>query len=112
MIKKFLEDNFIKDKSPVETTNIDMNKIIELLKDNAIKNIGEIPEKAWNQIKDKNPRIVNIVPQIMNYKSDKQSINITHNEEDTVKLNSPKKTVSRVHIDIPDTDTLKQFYID
>lgn len=95
------------------------NKWVELdildlvyLSNNAIKNIGEIPEKAWNQIKDKNPRIVNIVPQIMNYKSDKQSINITHNEEDTVKLNSPKKTVSRVHIDIPDADTLKQFYID
>lgn len=95
------------------------NKWVELdildlvyLSNNAIKNIGEIPEKAWNQIKDKNPRIVNIVPQIMNYKSDKQSINIIHNEEDTVKLNSPKKTVSRVHIDIPDADTLKQFYID
>lgn len=95
------------------------NKWIELdtldlvyLSNNAIKNIGEIPEKAWNQIKDKNPMIVNIVPQIMNYKSDKQSINITHNEEDTVKLNSPKKTVSRVHINIPDADTLKQIYID
>lgn len=95
------------------------NKWVELdaldlvyLSNNAIKNIGEIPEKAWNQIKDKNPRIVNIVPQIMNYKSDKQSIDITYNEEDTVKLNSPKKTVSRVHIDIPDADTLKQFYID
>ena len=97
-----------KDNKWVELDTLDLVS----LSNNAIKNIGEIPEKAWNQIKDKNPRIVNIVPQIMNYKSDKQSINITHNEEDTVKLNSPKKTVSRVHIDIPDADTLKQFYID
>lgn len=97
-----------KDNKWVELDTLDL----VYLSNNAIKNIGEIPEKAWNQIKDKNPRIVNIVPQIMNYKSDKQSINISHNEEDTVKLNSPKKTVSRVHIDIPDTDTLKQFYID
>ena len=97
-----------KDNKWVELDTLDLVS----LSNNAIKNIGEIPEKAWNQIKDKNPRIVNIVPQIMNYQSDKQSINITHNEEDTVKLNSPKKTVSRVHIDIPDTDTLKQIYID
>lgn len=97
-----------KDNKWVELDTLDLVS----LSNNAIKNIGEIPEKAWNQIKDKNPRIVNIVPQIMNYKSDKQSINITHNEEDTVKLNSPKKTVSRVHVDIPDTDTLKQIYID
>lgn len=97
-----------KDNKWVELDTLDLVS----LSNNAIKNIGEIPEKAWNQIKDKNPRIVNIVPQIMNYKSDKQSINITHNEEDTVKLNSPKKTVSRVHIDIPDADTLKQIYID
>lgn len=97
-----------KDNKWVELDTLDLVS----LSNNAIKNIGEIPEKAWNQIKDKNPRIVNIVPQIMNYKSDKQSINITHNEEDTVKLNSPKKTVSRVHIDISDADTLKQFYID
>lgn len=97
-----------KDNKWVELDTLDLVS----LSNNAIKNIGEIPEKAWNQIKDKNPRIVNIVPQIMNYKSNKQSINISHNEEDTIKLNSPKKTVSRVHIDIPDTDTLKQFYID
>lgn len=97
-----------KDNKWVELDTLDL----VYLSNNAIKNIGEIPEKAWNKIKDKNPRIVNIVPQIMNYKSDKQSINITHNEEDTVKLNSPKKTVSRVHIDIPDADTLKQIYID
>lgn len=97
-----------KDNKWVELDTLDLVS----LSNNAIKNIGEIPEKAWNQIKDKNPRIVNIVPQIMNYKSDKQSIDITYNEEDTVKLNSPKKTVSRVHIDIPDTDTLKQIYID
>ena len=97
-----------KDNKWVELDTLDLVS----LSNNAIKNIGEIPEKAWNQIKDKNPRIVNIVPQIMNYKSDKQSINITHNEEDTVKLNSPKKTVSRAHVDIPDTDTLKQIYID
>lgn len=97
-----------KDNKWVELDTLDLVS----LSNNAIKNIGEIPEKAWNQIKDKNPRIVNIVPQIMNYKSDKQSINITHNEEDTVKLNSPKKTVSRVHIDISDADTLKQIYID
>lgn len=90
---------------------LDTENIVSL-SNNAIENINEVPTKAWNQIKDKNPRIVNIVPQIMNYKSDKQSIDITYNEEDTVKLNSPKKTVSRVHIDIPDTDTLKQIYID
>lgn len=97
-----------KDNKWVELDTLDLVS----LSNNAIKNIGEIPEKAWNKIKDKNPRIVNIVPQIMNYKSDKQSINITHNEEDTVKLNSPKKTVSRVHINIHDDDTLKQIYID
>lgn len=94
------------------------NKWVELndsdpiyLANNSIEGLDIIPNTSWDEINGKNPKIVNIVPQVDKYVKNTDSLELAYSDVDSATLNSADKCIARTKITLDNNKFLEQIDI-
>lgn len=94
------------------------NKWVELndsdpiyLANNSIEGLDIIPNTSWDEINGKNPKIVNIVPQVDKYVKNTDSLELAYSDVDSATLNSADKCIARTKITLNNNKFLEQIDI-
>lgn len=94
------------------------NKWVELndsdpiyLANNSIEGLDIIPNTSWDEINCKNPKIVNIVPQVDKYVKNTDSLELAYSDVDSATLNSADKCIARTKITLDNNKFLEQIDI-